>query len=301
MEFYITLVITGIGLIGMAVILIRKFPQLANLDTENLPEEKEAKKKKEIMERRVEAEGQKLLFTFLKKMEPVRKIWGKIQLRFRIYVGQIERLFHYEQRKSKVVEVPPTPEAVMEEEGKLISYLRDGAFNLQSGNLEKAEELFIAAIKLDVKNVAAYRGLADTYLAEGALDEAKETYEFLLQLQPKDDNAMTKLAELYEQKGDFENAITYLQQAAIINDSLSPRFYHIAELLLKVNQPDVAKEAIVQAVELEPKNPKYLDLLIETGILCGDKDLAQRGFQELRLVNPNNQKLSSFQSRIKAL
>ena len=54
----------------------------------------------------------------------------------------------------------------------------------------------------------------------------------------------------------------------------------------------------IQAVELEPKNPKYLDLLIETVILCGDKDLAERAFNELRMVNPENQKLAVLRERI---
>jgi hypothetical protein len=68
--------------------------------------------------------------------------------------------------------------------------------------------------------------------------------------------------------------------------------------LLKVGQADVAKESILQAVELEPQNPKYLDLLIEIAIICGNKDLALKGYGELRLVNPENQKLSSFKDRI---
>jgi hypothetical protein len=82
---------------------------------------------------------------------------------------------------------------------------------------------------------------------------------------------------------------------------LSSRFYHLAELLIKADHPEIAKESIIQAVELEPKNPKYLDLMTETGILCGDKVLADTGFQELRLVNPQNNKLESFQARINDL
>lgn len=299
MNYIIPSIIIAAGLIGMAIIVSRKFAQLANLDVESLPEEIEARKKKEIISRRVEAEGQKVMNSMLRKMQPFRKLWGQLQLKFRIYVGKIERLFHHEQRSKTAAPVQEVPQEMVE--NKLSSYVNDGNYFLQQGDLDKAEELFLAAIKVDVKHAPAYRGLADTYLAKGALEEAKETYEFLLQLQPSDDMAMTKLAELYEKKGEIENAITYLQQAVVLNDSLSSRFYHLTELLLKVGQPEVAREAILQAVELEPKNPKYLDLLIETGILCGDKDLAKRGFHELRLVNPENQKLESFQGRINVL
>jgi large subunit ribosomal protein L6 len=46
------------------------------------------------------------------------------------------------------------------------------------------------------------------------------------------------------------------------------------------------------------KNPKYLDLLIEVAILLNDKKMAMDAYNELRLVNPENQKLDSFKSRI---
>lgn len=294
--YIVGFVILGIAVLLMLVIAIRRFPLLANLDLENIPEEKEAKKKKEMIDRLVTADRRKLNQTFSKVGKPLQKIWGKLQLKFRIYVGQIERLLHHEQRNKEIKQMPT--EAV---EAKLSVLVQDGASNLQQNNLEKAEEMFIAAIKLDPKCGPAYRGLGDTYLAKGSFDEAEETYHFLLQLHPNDDMAMAKVSELREKKGDLEGAITNLQQAVVLNDSLSSRFFHLAELLLKVDQPKVAKEAIVQAVELEPKNPKFLDLLIETGILCSDKDLAERSFKELRLVNPQNQKLESFQARINAL
>ena len=299
MYLIIAIIILAVGLVGMAVLTIQKFPQLANLDLDTLPLEKELQKKREMISRRVASERQHLLNRFFLHTKPVRKIWGLLQLRFRIYVGKIERLLHHEQ-KSKVSE-PVTQPSSESTENKLALLIKDGTHNLEEGDFDKAEQMFIAAIKIDPKCAAAYRGLADTYLAGGNLSEAEETYEFLLQLSPNDDAAMVKISEMLEKKGDLEEAINYLQQAVVLNDSLSSRYYHLTELLIKVGQPDVAKESIIQAVELEPKNPKYLDLMTETGILCSDKVLAERGFQELRLVNPENNKLESFQARINDL
>lgn len=299
MYFIFAWVVFGLSLIGMAFLTFKKFPQLSNLDLENLPQERDRRKKREMISKRVLSERQHLFLEFLNRTKPVKKLWGQLQLRFRIYVGKIERLLHHEQR-AKVIEekaIAPT-EAV---ENKLNSLIQDGNYNLNEGDFDKAEELFIAAIKLDPKCGPAYRGLADTYLAGGNLVEAEETYQFLLQLQPNDDAAMVKISEMLEKKGDLDEAINYLQQAVVLNDSLSSRFYHLAELLIKAGQPAIARESIVQAVELEPRNPKYLDLMTETGILCGDKELAERGFQELRLVNPQNNKLESFQARISDL
>jgi hypothetical protein len=104
--------------------------------------------------------------------------------------------------------------------------------------------------------------------------------------------------QMLEREGNSAEAIACYQQAVVINDNLSPRFYHLAELLLKEKQPETALEAIESALDLEPKNPKYLDLLIEVAILLNDKKMAMDAYNELRLVNPENQKLDSFKSRI---
>ena len=291
---FLIIIISALGVIGFLV--IRKFPQLSNLDIQNLQEEKIYQKKKEIINKRIEKSSNLLKERFSKILIPVGKIWGKFQLQFRIYVGKIERLLHHEQ-------VLKTKQRNMaagggESEQKITQLISEGEQQLKFGNYDKAEEVFISAIKIDPKSAVSYRGLGDTYLAKNSIEESRQTYKFLIKMEPDDDSVLVKLAEIAESQGDLEEAIGYYQQAVLVNDSFSPRFYHLAELLVKVGQPEVAAESILQAVELEPQNPKYLDLLIEIAIICGNKDMALKGYGELRLVNPENQKLSSFKDRI---
>ncbi len=295
--FFLAIILMGLVIIFF--IIRKKIPQLANLDVANLPKEVEARKKREIIAKRIEAQGEKWKAAWQKRLLPLKKWWEGQQLRFRRYVKKIEKLWYHEHAvKHTSVAAPIDTD---EQEQKLNLLIQEAEQSLKDGKYDRAEGLFIAAIKLDQKSAAAYRGLGDSYLASGSLEEARQTYRFLLQLEPDDDSVMVKLAEVAESQGDLEEAITYYQQAAVINDSLAPRFYHLAELLLKVKQPETAKEAIVQAVELEPKSPKYLDLLTETAIICGDKDLALSGYNELRLVNPENQKLENFKERMSQL
>ena len=54
-------------------------------------------------------------------------------------------------------------------------------------------------------------------------------------------------------------------------------------------------------MELEPENPEYLDKLVETSIMAGQKDCAEDAYRKLRMVNPENQKLISLSKRIKEL
>ncbi len=296
MIFYIALGIVVVCLIAVGYIVVSKFPQLANLDVNNLPEEKESKKKKEILNQRIDEQGRRLQKRLAIWFKPVRRGWGLLQLKFRVYVGKMERLWHHEQRlEEKKVRAEMSSE---EKVNRLEEILKEAEICRNSGELDKAEELYIGAIKIKPNSTVAYHGLGETYLAKESLEEARQTFKYLCQLDKDDEQALVKLGEIAEKEGKVEKAIDYYERAIILNDSLSPRFYHLAELLMKVNQPQVAKEAIVQAVELEPKNPKYLDLLIEIAIISADKALAVKGYDELRLVNPDNQKLVEFKERI---
>ncbi len=291
---FLLIVLICLGVIGF--VIWKKTPQLSNLDVENLPQEKTSRKKHEIITKRIEAHSKETRAKLGEKFRPLDKIWRQFQLKFRVYVGKIERLIHHEDMiKIKQEQSLLTPE---EKDSKLKGLIQDGEQNLQVGNLDKAEHAFIAAIKINAKSAPAYRGLAEVYVKKDSNEEAKQTFMFLLHLEPDNDAVMVRLAEMAESQNNIDEAIEYYQRAVVANDSLSPRFAHLGEMLLKVDQPLVAKEAILQAVELEPQNPKYLDLLIETAILCQDKKLATQAYQNLRLVNPENSKLADFKGRI---
>jgi tetratricopeptide (TPR) repeat protein len=281
----------------LGYLFFTKIHSLANLDVNNLPEEIEQQKKKEIVIKRLENKGREFGRKIISQMSFLNGFWFFWQKRFRSLVNQIEKLWHHEESiKKKTKEL-----SSKEKEEKSRELLKTAQSFFAGGNYEKAEELYIGALRLDPKSEIIYRGLADTYLAKKSYNEAVETYEFLLSLNKNDDNVLIKLGEIKEIQNKLDDAIGYFQRAAIIGDSSAPRFFHLAELLLKVGQPEVAKEAIMEACALEPRNPKYLDLLIETAIICHDKSLAEKTFQELRLVNPENHKLTDFKERIARL
>ena len=93
----------------------------------------------------------------------------------------------------------------------------------------------------------------------------------------------------------------FLKKSVLINDAVSARFAKLSNLLTQINQNAPALEAIKHAVFLEPQNPKYLDKLVETSIMVGDKKEAKEAYDKLRLANPENSKLSSFKDQISEL
>ncbi len=294
--FIIPAVFSGASLIVVVVVIIRKFPQAALLDVNHLPEEWQAQRKKEILARRMAEEGKEQLEKLSRRLSPLKRLWAKTQFFFRVYVGRVNRMWAEE--RSRELGDGPVALRALERKRKVAELVKEAYEHMRVEKYDLAEGLFIAAIKIDPRNVEAYRGLGETYVAKQSFAEARETFRFLLKLTPDDDAVMVRLATIAEEQGELDEAIGYYQQALVVNDTQAARFFHLAELLLRVKQPIVAKEALLSAVELEARNPKYLDLLTEAAILCKDKELSERALKELRLVNPDNQKLDVFKSRI---
>jgi len=286
------------SLTAIIFIVARKFPQVSNLDLDSLPQEKVFQRKKNIIVHRVDQSATQFGAKILNFLQPIKKVWLTAQADFRVYAEKIYRLWQHEQVVKKKENIESNNYLKPEKVKELVFQAEEF---FKAKDYEQAENLYITAVSLDHKYAPAYRGLGDTYLAKNEVEEARQTYLFLARLEPEDDGVMVKLAELAESQGDLEEAIEYYQKALIINSSFSPRFYHLAELLHKIGQPVVAIEAIEQAVELEPSNPRYLDLLIELAIICGNKEQAINGLNKLRLVNLDNQKLDSFKERIEQM
>jgi tetratricopeptide (TPR) repeat protein len=179
--------------------------------------------------------------------------------------------------------------------------LHDAKRAIDQEEFEFAEKCYIEAIRLSPRESTAYRGLAEVYLAQDQIIEAKETYHFLHQLDAEDDSVLLKLADIAEQEGDIRAAVSYYEQAVLINDSHAIRFANMADLLNRIDQHETALAALEQAVELEPQNPKYLDNLVETAIMVEQLELAEEGLLQLRTVNPDNQKIDILKDKIRIL
>ena len=315
--------------LGVATyIVISKFSQLKNLNIDVLSREKEQQVKKDIIDKRLEEQVGRFNEKLKKYLQPVIRFWGEIQLKFRIYVGKVQKMMHYEEElkkegikptfsagkekesennidgEFKIKKVAVTEDSSSAQKAKLPTedqvelLVKKAEHDLQNKLYEKAEEKFISAIKIDQRNVPAYRGLADTYLEMGNIEEARQIYKFVLELEPDDDSVQVALAQIAESQGDIEEAIEYYQKSILINDSFASRFFKIAKLLNNIGQPETAKEAILQAVELEPENEEYLDLLTNIAIILQDKELAREALNSLKTINFENKNIKEYSEKI---
>ncbi len=260
--YIIPLVIIICSAAGIAVIIMRKYPQLISVNLDTVQGAREAIVRERIMlerfKRSTEKLGKKLHFfsRFAWIAEGIKKAF----LSIRNKLVSMEERYEMKLKKSEGAKdggVSGQINALIEQAEE---FIKDEAW-------QKAESYYIEAISLDNRNKIAYKGLADLYLAQKEYKQAKETLDYLFKLYPQDDEVHYDLGWAHKCMGDIELSLGYFRKAAL----------------------------------LEPNNPRNLDILIETCIMVGDKKLAREALKKLKGVNPENQKLADLEARIRKM
>jgi Flp pilus assembly protein TadD len=130
---------------------------------------------------------------------------------------------------------------------------------------DRTEKMLIELISVNARYADAYELLGRVYMAKKEYGLAQETFVFLQKLAPHDASVLANLGEVSEKRGEKEQAFTYFQQA----------------------------------MEISPKNPKYLDFVITAGIETDHVDEAFHALERLRAVNPDNSKIEEFSEKIR--
>ncbi|MBI4098855.1 MAG: tetratricopeptide repeat protein [Candidatus Magasanikbacteria bacterium] len=293
----IILVCLGIA----AYIIVRKFPKLAALNVEELPEEKEGKKKEEILMRRAHTR----VSAFVQKLKerskalPLRA-WGVRAVEHtKRGVGFLEQQYTKvmaERQKKRLRQLAEGEASEMVE-----ARLRAAERLAEEERYEEAEQVYIDVVRMDNKHAGAYRGLGKVYMKNGQHTEAEETFKFLLKLTPDDDTIYVKLGQNSEKAGDREKAIGYYEKGVAANGQVPLRHFELAELYRENGQHAEALGEYKKAVGLEANNPRYLDGLLDFTIVLGKVKEAKELLREFKEVNPENQKLEGFEERIREI
>ncbi len=251
-------------LIIIATIIFKKFPALAILDIENIPGQKEAKFKEQIIKTRLERDFSK---------------WGKVFIKIWHFINSVSsgplHVAHNKlkaikdvYRRSKKLTLPARREHIR-------NLFRLAEDSLKIDDLDKAETSLIEIISLEQKNLPAFMELAEVYSAGKKWAEERQTLGYAL-----------KLAKV--SKDDYFTGDITLQEIhfslALVNENL--------------NDYSESLEHIREALEFEPNNPRYLDLALELAIYQKDKKFALEMLDRLREVNPENAKLSEWSKEI---
>ncbi len=268
---------------GIAAVVVRKFPQLSLIDTEALPLERDAKKKKAIIHDRVSrmtgAFGRRVAAALTRRFEKARE-------RFRAMYRQV-LILERQYRKEK-------PVLPAEADAKIASLAAEAERFTKEGEYGEAEKRYIEILSIDRKNADAYWGLGAMYHEAKRYDQAKETFAYLVRMVRKDSRCA------HGEDGSIAAGRECVAGPSAHADIAAACFDQALSSQAAGDRRE-ARTAFERAVAFEPANPRHLDLLLDACILEGDKSRASEVFAQLKDANPENNKLDSFAERIAAL
>jgi tetratricopeptide (TPR) repeat protein len=273
------IIIILLSLAVIVFIVIKKFPQVANVDLEQIPEEKQAGLKKEILEKQFEKRFKKATAKISHFIEPATLFLA----------NKFSKLKEIIERKRKNLE---TQNNTLEEQEKsqaeiLHDLLDQGASLMEEENYLEAEKKFIKALTIDKHVSLIYKNLGEIYFEQKKYDYAVETFKYLISLE----NKKAKEADL---RGDSE-------AERLIKRDIAQIYFELAQTYKLLENIKEAKSAVDKALLIDFKNPRYLDFLCEVCIILGDKLGAQGCVSRLREVNAENKKLELLVERIEQL
>jgi tetratricopeptide (TPR) repeat protein len=288
----IIVIILAVGIIIR--LLFKKFPHLANVNVNNLPEVRAQKQKQLILQNRLHRFSNQGFVKLKDFLEPWQ---DKLNSYFREHYHNLKNIERdLKQRGQEQLHTIVSHSQAID--GLLTSVKQ----YINSEDYTKAEDILIDVLSKDEHNVEAYKLLAEIYRLRKEYEQARETLEYLLKLTHDSDPAVYySLADIAKQRGNLKQAAEdYLKSISLSEDNYL-YFLSLAEVYLELDQAESALKAGQRALILAPNNPKILDFLINLCIIIQDKPLAKQYLSKLREVNPENNKLLDFSEKIDIL
>ena len=258
----IPLILILVSLSVIIIIIIRKFPLLASLDVDNIPAEKEAKVKEQIISSRIKRNVFKWSFFLI-------KIFKVSSQKITLFSGWLSSsLLELKDRYKSEIVLP-----IGEKEDKIKILFSEADELRKKGMIREAEKRLIEVIGLDSKNQEAFIRLGELCFEDKNYQEAEQAFSHVLKLMEEEESA-EKVAAIY---------------------------YELALVNKEMEKYDISFNNIKKALAVEQNNPRYLDTMLEISIINKDKGSALDAYKRLKSVNPDNQKLEEFEKEIKEL
>ena len=269
-DIFLILVIL-LSLFILLWIIFSKFPFLARIEIEKIPEEGQKKLKFSILERKIREKIKKLN---LKKffVDKIEKLGKKILA--------LEDKYLLE-KQEKILRKEP-----LKVEQRVEFLIKEGKKSLENNDYLKAEKRFVEAASLDSRNPDIFRNLAKIYFGQKKFPEVEKNLKYVL--------ALTWQSIKWWRK--FKRKEEELPKDLVIK--LVNSLIDLGAFYKKIEKERKAFHCFRKVLEFEPNNPKILDFLIESSIILKQEKKAEKYLAKLKEVNPENQKIKEWEKRI---
>lgn len=231
------------AIMGIGVLVVRKFPQLVLLDVETVASEHEKKVKYDILRQRVERTSREMAHTVQRGLRPL----GRLLLTwFRAMYNRVLEWERVYRRGSHAGDAAKRITAFMEEARALA---KDGEF-------AEAERRLVSAIALDPKYVKAYEEIGRIAMKQKHWNEAEQAFQYVLKLNPNDASTHAYYGELESERGNVSAALLHFEDA-VRRKPASPKYLSfLLEAAILAGNRDLARETFGRLKEINPENQK---------------------------------------------
>ena len=279
-------IVAVVSLVGAAWVLIKKLPVVKMINTDHMIDNNEDQVKTIISEARLKRKLENVFKKFKDVSHPLvnltKKYSDQMGGKIKLWEGEL---------KQKVVQQTEGAKPLLD-----LLVQADEAKDRE--DWEMGERLFLEVIRQSPKEIKAYDGLGELYLAAHYWEEAQELYSYLVKHYQANPSYHIGLGKALSGQGQLDLAKNEFQKCIDKGAATSQIFFDLAQIYKDLGQLPEAFEAVSNARKLEPGNPRILDFFIEISILNGRPTDAQSGLDDLRKANPENKKIAQFDKQI---
>jgi Flp pilus assembly protein TadD len=149
---------------------------------------------------------------------------------------------------------------------------------LKTGEFEKSEQAYRAAVALDPKSVAAHYNLAIALKMKDQIEASQVEFQKALDLDPTLAEGHYSLGIADWQLGDFPAAIAQMKAAIAIRPDYAEAHYMLAITLKQNGDLDAAIPELREAIRLDPTTPGPYNTLGQILRIKGDKAASDEAF-----------------------
>lgn len=291
----IAIIVLAISALGVAILIGRKFPTLASIDTVATTGAI-AERKHNIIEDRLRRKVVSFWGKVTERSAPIAAVTGRA---WNVAHKKLVDLEHEYKVRTLPVFLSRRQRSKVDKE--ITTTLDQARALLDDQEYLAAEEKAMQAVRLEPRSVPAFEILGELYMSTKEYGHAKEVYQYLLKLTGDSDAIYEHMGEADLAAGHLEEARDELKRAVDLNRTVAT--YHCDLALVYTALGDRAKAfaSIQEAARLEPNNPKVLDQYVEISIAAGKKQFAEDAVARIEAVNPENSKIAPWRGQITAI
>jgi len=193
-------------------------------------------------------------------------------------------------RVSARVEPEVAPEDSLRR-AKALDFFLDGSVHQESGELPQAAYKYQLAFMFDSTSAPIPLALAKVYLELNEVEAAIITLELGSRLNPRDEELCSLLSVLYIRRGDIYKADQTLKKLADLRSLTSSELLQRAAIQRRVGDLQGAIKSYSEFLERFAPRAEVYEELGKVYLLLKDLDNAQKAFEKLVALNPDNHRV----------